>query len=361
MGDEDEIQSTSRSFAETLAEDSPSVESAANEISGMMKSALKIIDGEKEEEEDEVEILSEENEMKNKKETNIGVRQAWGTTTMTAPQDLFQKGDKRQETFKPLIQVVDGKSDGSLLDLETQSGTKQMEKNATTMTPSKWAQPSEKKPSRLIEEITAEPAAEGDGARRPLIEDITAEPRRIMSSKQQVCWISVAGGGIKEIPMEQAGKDDDDQVNCLKISADEEKKDQDVERESGLSSGEERSSFLIGEQKRSLLKSGEEEQSLHLLRGLSQMEATGFSRKGVIEIGAGDVKEPFQSYDDDNKDDDDRVGKGKLLVEELDDDDDDEVGKDEDCTKRDTASPPGAECLRPGGLIDFNLKTFGFE
>ena len=82
--------------------------------------------------------------------------------------------------------MVDGKSDGSLLDLETQSGTKQMEKNATTMTPSKWAQPSEKKPSRLIEEITAEPAAEGDKARRPLIEDITAEPRGIKSSKQQV-------------------------------------------------------------------------------------------------------------------------------------------------------------------------------
>ena len=40
----------------------------------------------------------------------------------------------------------------------------------------------------------------------------------------QVCWISVAGGGIKEIPMEQTGKDDDDQVNCIKISADEEKK-----------------------------------------------------------------------------------------------------------------------------------------
>ena len=73
--DEEEIQSTSRSFAETLAKDSPSVESAANEISGMMKSALKIIDGEKEEEEDDVEILSEENEMKKKKETNIGVRQ----------------------------------------------------------------------------------------------------------------------------------------------------------------------------------------------------------------------------------------------------------------------------------------------
>ena len=73
--DEDEIQSTSRSFAETLAKDSPSVESAANEISGMMKSALKIIDGEKEqEEEDDVEILSEENEIK-EKETNIGVRQ----------------------------------------------------------------------------------------------------------------------------------------------------------------------------------------------------------------------------------------------------------------------------------------------
>ena len=73
--DEDKIQSTSRSFTETLAKDSPSVESAANEISGMMKSALKIIDGEKEEEEDDVEILSEENEMKKKKETNIGVRQ----------------------------------------------------------------------------------------------------------------------------------------------------------------------------------------------------------------------------------------------------------------------------------------------
>ena len=133
-----------------------------------------------------------------------------------------------------------------------------------------------------------------------------------------------------------------------------------MERESGLDSGEERSSFLIGEQERSRLKSGEEEQSLHLLRGLSQMEATGFSRKGVIEIGAGDVKEPFQSYDDDNKDDDDRVEKGKLLVEELDDDDDDDEGKDEDCTNRET-TPPGAECLRPGGLIDFNLKTFGFE
>ena len=75
--DEDEIQPTSRSFAGTLIKDSPSVESEANEISGMMKSALKIIDGEKEkeeEEEDDVEVLSEENELK-KKEANTGVRQ----------------------------------------------------------------------------------------------------------------------------------------------------------------------------------------------------------------------------------------------------------------------------------------------
>ena len=40
----------------------------------------------------------------------------------------------------------------------------------------------------------------------------------------QVRWISVAGGGIKEIPIEQTGKDDDDQRKCLKIGADEEKK-----------------------------------------------------------------------------------------------------------------------------------------
>ena len=114
-------------------------------------------------------------------------------------------------------------------------------------------------------------------------------------------------------------------------------------------------------------RDSEREQSLHLLRGLREMDSTGFSRKGVIEIGADDVKEPFRAFEDEEEEEEgDGANKKKMLVEELDDDDDDEEkeveGESVDGEAADTsAGMRGGEFLRSGGLVDYNLNVFGFQ
>jgi len=108
------------------------------------------------------------------------------------------------------------------------------------------------------------------------------------------------------------------------------------------------------------VQSGETEQSRHLLRGLQEMDSTGFTRKGVIEFGAGDGKQPFQNFDDDVEDDGrDDVRRGaekKVLIEELDD-------KEEEEGSGAAAREGGGaeEFLRRGGVVDYNLNTFGYQ
>ena len=75
--DEDDERAEIRSSAKSPVKAS-SVDSTTKEISSMMKSALKLVDSKKDEEEKEeedLEILGEGDEMKKKKESNIGVRQ----------------------------------------------------------------------------------------------------------------------------------------------------------------------------------------------------------------------------------------------------------------------------------------------
>jgi len=107
--------------------------------------------------------------------------------------------------------------------------------------------------------------------------------------------------------------------------------------------------------------SNEEQQSLHLIRGLLEMDSTGFSRKGVIEIGAGDVKEPFRGYDDYDPDngEETRESERRVLVEELEEED----GEGLAIENGEAASRCGEaeEFLRSGGVVDYNLSTFGFQ
>ena len=122
---------------------------------------------------------------------------------------------------------------------------------------------------------------------------------------------------------------------------------------------------VIGASESDVRQGGEAQQSLHLLRGLQEMDSTGFSRKGVIEIGAGDIKEPFKNFDDDDDDADARDDgrQRRLLVEEL--DDEEESGdKDEETSlhsRRPAAGGSGGEFLRSGGVVDYNLNVFGFQ